>query len=207
MGFFASDFVALRPFVYHVLASENVPVLKATRTLWSTAELAERSGRPDILCGRRLDRPKVQLPEGTVMLRDQTPLSMGNVKLEGGWSAEDLLRELNDRVFLWPGSETGPIGHGLRHAEAYAKSDILIRFPFRDVVQQGPAFCKYNSGSPRCTQGRASPRGPTTFLPADLCDFRPSQVVEVTFVGSLALPENTKWRGAPGEAWQPLFAA
>ena len=205
MGFTLTEFAAVRPFLYHVVARENLPALRSTMTLWSTAALAERSGRNDILGERRRQNVEVVIPEGSVGVRDQAPLSMGSVLFEGGWTAEDLLRELNHRVFLWPGWEWGPIDYGRRHADKYAKTDVLLRLPTRDVLGQSPQFCKYNSGSPRCYQGRKSPRGPETFLPAGRCDFKPTKAVEVTFVDRLRLPDGTECRDSGDGEWAALL--
>ena len=205
MTFSLRDFAVLRPFLYHVMARENLPVVKAVRVLWSAAELARRSGRAEILGGRRLGRTEVRITEGSVVLRDQAPLYTNHVAFEGGWSAEDLLRALNERVFFWPGGEAGPIDYGCRHAAKYADTDVVIRLPFRDVAAQGPTFCRYNSGSPRTVDGRKSPRGPDTFLPVEYCDYPPGKVVEVTYVDELRLPESTQWAGGLGERWRLLF--
>jgi hypothetical protein len=205
VGFFPEEFVALRPFLYHVLARENLAVLKATKTLWSTAALARRSGRTDILDACRRNSTGVRIPEGVVLVRDQKPLTMGNVEFESGWDAEDLLCDLNGRVFLWPGGHDGPIAYGRRHAESYESTDTLIRIPTWDIFDQAPVFSKYNSGSPRCNEGRKSPRGPDTFLPAERCNYRPGKVVEVAFVDVLFLPESTEWRPGPGTDWRALF--
>lgn len=204
MGFTLSEFAAVRPFLYHVVARENLPALRSTKTLLSAAAIAERSGRSDILAERRTQRSEVVLPEGAVYIRDQAPLFVGNVLFEGGWTVDALLHELNRRVFLWPGWTSGPIDYGRRHAAKYAKTDAILRLPTREVLDQDPQFCRYNSGSPRCYQGRKSPRGPETFVAAAECDFTPVDVVEVTFRDRLQLPDSTEVRESSDYRWDLL---
>src|SRR6185295_17449394 len=99
-----------------------------------------------------------------------------------------LLKAINERVFFWPGTEFRPISYGIRHFERYrserpvilrCKSDLLFNTP-----GQEPEFCKYNSGSPRCSNGIGSPRGPDTFVPASRAMFSAAKAVEVTFAKS-----------------------
>lgn len=205
MGFTLAEFAELRPYLFHLVNRKNLPVLRATRTLWSAEALAGKSGKTRILRNRREGRKKVKLCEGKIVVRDQAPLSPANVEFEGDWTFEKLLHELNRRVFLWPGTVDGPVPAGRRHASKYADTDVVLRLRTRDVLDQKPEFCKYNSGSPRCTDGRKSPRGPNTFLPAERCPFRASQVVEVTFVRELRLPDTTVWRDSPDGEWEPLL--
>lgn len=206
MTFTLDQYAALRPYLYHVLAKSNLPAVRKSRTLWSAARLAERSGCASILAARRRHSIPVSTAEGPIVIRDQAPLFIGNVDFQGGWGPEDLLHELNSRVFLWPGGAPGPLAYGRRHADKYAATDVLLRLPFRDVADQMPQFCQYNSGSPRSYFGRKSPRGPETFLPAEECGFRPSQVVEVTFSDSLRLPRSAERSDEATSEWQPLFS-
>jgi hypothetical protein len=164
-----------------------------------------RSGDAEILKGRRGESSEVVLPEGNLIVRDQRPLSEGSIRFEGGWGLEDLLHDLSRRVFLWPGTEVGPIDYGQRHAEAYKRTDVLIRMRTQDLLGSEPYFSKYNSGSPRCCGGKKSPRGPNTFPPAEQCTFTAGRVVEVTFLGQLCLPADTLLRSAPQEEWELLF--
>jgi hypothetical protein len=67
-------------------------------------------------------------------------------------------------VFFWPGREAGPNDHGRRHYERYRNDDVvLIRVPTQRMPE-GAEVCFFNSGSPRCVDGRKSPRGSATFV-------------------------------------------
>jgi hypothetical protein len=117
---------------------------------------------------------------------------------------------LNARVFFWPGTPHGAIGHGRRLFDAYRRrhsTRTILRIGFEELLLANPGtspyFCKFNSGAPRTRAGRKSPRGPDTFLMAHEWPYTSSQVVEVSFIGSIFLPESTEvWEGAQG--WKRL---
>ncbi|MEO1716406.1 MAG: hypothetical protein AAFR76_04775 [Planctomycetota bacterium] len=129
-----------------------------------------------------------------VHIRDQAPLHRGSVWLSDGWDFEDLVEHLNDHVFFWPGTANRPIAHGRRHFKRYSADDVVVlaidtQALFASNSTLPPRFCRYNSGSPRCSGGRGSPRGPRTFLAAEEFHQRPSDVVEVTFRGAVRLDD------------------
>jgi hypothetical protein len=86
----------------------------------------------------------------------------------------------------------------------------MIRVAFESLRQvnpeRPPPFTKYNSGSPRYSGGRPSPRGPDTFLPAEQCTFPSSKVVEVTFAESVMLPDDSELSNHPSGPWSSLFS-
>jgi hypothetical protein len=51
-----------------------------------------------------------------------------------------------------------------------------------------PLYCRYNSGSPRCSKGVGSARGPKTFVKSADADYAPCKVVEVTCQNQVTLP-------------------
>jgi hypothetical protein len=53
-----------------------------------------------------------------------------------------------------------------------------------------PLFCRFNSGSPRCTDGRKSPRGPGLYSSCHEFVGPPGSVVEVTFSERAMLPTD-----------------
>ena len=205
MSFTLTAYRQTRPFLYHVLARRNLSTLRKTKRLLSAERLAGLACEPGVVECRRENRAKVQLPDGSVWLHDQRPLHQGPVRLEGGWGYRDLLRALNRRVFFWPGTVLGPIAYGKRHFQTYAESDVLLRCRFEEVQRCRPQFSRFNSGSPRCSRGRRSPRGPRTFLTATECDFTPGRVVEVVFMNELELPGSLEWRPGLEAAWRRVF--
>jgi hypothetical protein len=159
---------------------------------------------------RRIESLVASFKGRSVVVQDQRPLQRGHVELTGGWKWEDLLRELDRRVFFWPGDADGPSKHGRRHAGVYASSGVAtLRASFVELIDanasQPPFFCRYNSGAPRATHGgRKSPRGPDTFVPAAQTAFTATRVVEVSFKGSVALPSGVEVQTASG-GWRPLL--
>lgn len=179
-------FVRLRPVLFHLTATPNAARIRDTGLIYPASALYRSAGMAPSIRTRRAEGQWIEFGGERVHIRDQAPLHRGNITFSGGWVFEDLVAHLNDHVFFWPGTTDGPISYGRRHFERYAGDDAVVlcldtRAIFAANTDPGPRFCKYNSGSPRCTGGRGSPRGPDTFLDADGFPHRPSEVIEVTF--------------------------
>lgn len=191
-----SRFVKTRPYLYHLTARSNLKLIAASGRLRTAADLLAEAGERPLLRQRRRESRVVVCEGERVHVRDQAPLHAGNLKLSDRWTFDDFVEHLNEHVFFWPGTEAGPIGYGLRHFERYAEEDNVVLVLKTDEViacQSAiePRFCRFNSGSPRCTGGKPSPRGPGTFLLARDFVGTPSSVVEVTFRGSVSLPAGS----------------
>ncbi len=98
-------------------------------------------------------------------------------------------------MFFWPGTHTGPNAYGRRHFARYAADDcVVLCIPTAALVTANPPpgprleVCRHNFGSPRCTTGRKSPRGPRTIVGLEDFDGTAGEVVEVTFLGRVNLP-------------------
>lgn len=196
MPFQLDDLIAAYPFVYHLTARANLARIRETLQLESAAALMENAGRLDLLQTRRVKPVSIEVAGNTIILRDQAPLHAGHIFFEEDWDLAQLIESLNRRVFFWPGSGEAPIAYGARHFNRYAEeSTAILRIPLQALVEtnadNSPLFCRYNSGSPRTTSGRKSPRGPLTFLPCDQFVDNHRKVVEVTFEGSVVLPAET----------------
>jgi len=146
----------------------------------------------------------------TTLLRDQSPLHQGNIALVGGYTYDDVIEQINRWIFFWPGTAEGPISYGVRHFERYREENpVILRMNIRSLLGSNPEvqpkFCRYNSGSPRCSNGAKSPRGPETFVPAGKFAETPGKVVEVTFEESIVLPADTTIGNHPNGPWRPLL--
>lgn len=173
----------------------------------STADLLHAAGSHEWLGAKRYDMVTVTIDGYSIDLRDQQPLYEGKTRLEGGWTFEDLIRALNHQVFFWPGWADKPIDYGTRHFQRYeADGPVILRVRTKemfDANQAEPFFCKYNSGSPRTTQGSGSPRGPKTFVRCHRATFTPSNVVEVTYEATATLPNHVESSCSPFGPWTP----
>lgn len=188
-------FISLRPVAYHLTARSNVDRILKLNLLQSTTELLRLARRPDLHEERRRDHVAVRIDSDTVILRDQAPLHAGNIALESGWTFSRFVNHLNSHIFFWPGTEGGPIDYGRRHFKRYkdkGEDCAVLAIPTRDLIAANPAprFCRYNSGSPRCSGGKPSPRGQSTFTPASDFSGSPSEVVELTFERQTHLPRS-----------------
>lgn len=187
-------FIAVRPRLYHLTARSNLPLIQRTGCLQTAAHFLEQTGT-NLLRMRRKESQVVVVEGDRIHLRDQAPLHAGNVKFDEGWTFEMLVEHLNRHVFFWPGTEAGPIEHGRRHFARYAREDnVILRLEtaclFRANPQLSPRFSAYNSGSPRCSGGKRSPRGLGTFSEAGDFVRTPGAVVEVVFPGRVTLPSS-----------------
>jgi len=210
MSFTIDAYSKTRPFLYHLAFRHNLKRIRNTKRLESAASLLVAAARQSDLRNQRRTTLPITVGESRVLLRDQAPLHEGNIGFTGEWTFEDLLEDLNSRVFFWPGSQRGPNEYGVRHFEHYAaEHPVMIRVPFDSLRDRNPdripLFTKYNTGSPRYSGGRPSPRGPDTFLPAEQCTFPPSKVVEVTFLESVMLPNDSQFSNHPSGPWASLL--
>ena len=209
MSFTLSKFAVARPYVFHLTRRSNLDRIIARKRLESATVIYRAFGR-SVPTTKRQAGQELEHAGETVHIRDQSPLHQGNVRLEGGWSFADLIRELNSRVFFWPGFEAGPIDYGLRHYLRYEGEPLAIlkvatAILFKENEKVSPGFCKFNSGSPRCSKGLGSARGPDTFICCEKASYTASQAVEVTYRQEALLPSVTMVANQPGGPWKRLF--
>lgn len=199
MPFTIDRYSLIRPHLYHLTARSNLKRIRQTMVLVSAARIIAEVGRTDLMREKRKSSNLFEIRGEMVHVRDQAPLHAGNLSLPDNWSLSDFVELLNHHVFFWAGNQGGPIEYGDRHYARYAdENPAVLRITVSDIVRANaenpPLFCKFNSGSPRCSYGRPSPRGPETFVRAEDASFPPSAVVEVTFQGEVTLPETTELR-------------
>ena len=202
-------YVKTRPYLYHLTDSANISRMARTRRIDPAAALFERAARLDMVRRKRDRHERISIGRDVIAIRDQAPLHEGNLSLPTGYTFEEFVESLNSRVFFWPGAAVGPISYGTRHFERYEnEAPAILRLTFASLLSANtfanPMFCRYNSGSPRCSYGVKSPRGPRTFVPAAEFEGTPGQVVEVTFDCQLVLPSDTEVGSRPSGPWRPL---
>ncbi len=209
VGFTLDGYDRTRPFLYHLTAPEKVGRIRSMGRLQSTASIRREGTDGSPRRTRRACSLQLRVSDGVVVIRDQAPLYEANIEFSGGWTMEKLLEELDRRVFFWPGKEDGPIDYGERHFARYKPEGTrVLRMRFASLLARNPTatpyFSRHNSGSPRYSKGKASPRGPDTFLPAERCAYPPGRVVEVTFLDELLLPEDAELSEHIGGPWSRL---
>jgi hypothetical protein len=171
--------------------------------------LVRRANREDLLRERRKAHVSLDVGSGCIELRDQAPLHEKNVALETGWAFGDLVALLNSLVFFWPGDETGPNRYGRRHFLRYkAERPVILRVETAAILSANPGlpplFSRHNSGAPRYSHGRPSPRGPDTFVEASAFTQRVGDIVELAFRGTVALPRAVEVSENPDGPWRAL---
>lgn len=211
MGFSLEEFVELRPYMYlyHLTAESNIQRILALGKLKPAADLLHAGGRDDLLDKKRENAVTININGETVHIRDQKPLIEKNIEFTDGCSLERFIELLNRHVFFWPGGENGPNKSGREHWGRYKterpvpvilrfSSDVLLTRENRGRVR----VCKFNSGAPRCRNGRRSPRGEETFVDSKFAKFTKSRTVEVVLKGPLILSGKI-WIGkTPGGPWK-----
>ena len=211
MAFIEDAFVSLRPYLYHTTSDNNLVGIIGARRLKSAGLLLLESDRYPELEIQRLAYHPIRTGHGHAWLQTQRPLHAGNIDFRDSYSLEDVVRMLNSRVFFWPGSEAGPIDYGTRHRDAnkWPSAAAMLRMRTADVfrlaVSNPPQFCQYNSGSPRCSKGKKSPRGSKTFSTADSYAKSPGSVKEVVFDNHVDLPASTEKWDCTSRLWRPIF--
>jgi hypothetical protein len=209
MPFPLDQFALLRPYLYHLTAATNIARIRRTMRLESATRILEAAGETTLVRSRRRESRIVTVYGESVHVRDQAPLHQGNMALDNGWTFEDFVAHLNGRVFFWPGSTAGPISYGVRHFARYEMdAPAILRIPtavlFASNPDAIPLFCRYNSGSPRCSYGNKSPRTARTFEPASEAPYRASEVVEVTFEDAITLPPECQHGAGLTGPWRRL---
>lgn len=209
MAFSDSQFAAVRPYVYHLTNTVNLDAIKRERLIHCASSLMRRASDTAFLREKRKTSITLRIGAETIHIRDQQPLHNGNIQFEGGWSFADLIQSLNERIFFWPGSWSGPISYGQRHFERYlGEKPAIIRVRTEELMSLNsgltPLYCRYNSGSPRCSGGVGSPRGPNTFVDSSKADFTAGKVVELTFPDSVRLPPSCEISASTTGPWRLL---
>ena len=201
-------FSKLRTYLFHLTARANLCSIAADGALHPAAAILQQAKRPDLLAVRRLRHELVRLSQSVVQVRDQAPLHSGAISFEPGWGLAKWVEHVNRHVFFWPGSASGAIRSGLNHYQRYAsEAPVLLRIPTSALLSNGvpqPLFSRFNSGAPRFSRGRPSPRGSSTYLGAEGFASPPSRVIEVLFRGSVLLPSDTEVSTSFSGPWQPL---
>jgi len=211
MAFKVDRYAALRPFLYHVTARQNLGRLRRTQRMDTASAILRAARRQDLLRARRPDPVTIVLDGEPIVLKDQRPLLSSNVALTKGWQFADFVEYLNDHVYFWPGDALSLLDAGKRLLAHYAPgSPLVLRVPLLALTAANPdlppLFSPYNSGAPRMQGGRPVKRGPDLFRSAERARGRPHEVIEVAFHGSVVLPADTSVHREP-ETWRPLAAA
>lgn len=208
MAFALQRLLELRPYLFHLTAKSNLSSIARTQTLRSAALLLDEAGLKEQSSQRRLDHLNIRQGHDSVQIRDQKPLIEGAIAFENGWNIARLVQLINQHVFFWPGGHAGPINAGVNHFERYRNEEpVILRLATADLLDKGLKFSRYNSGAPRCSGGKYSPRGNKTYVPAFDFPGTASEVVEVVAVGTCPLPENAEVSTSPAGPWSRLCSA
>ena len=207
-----NEFIAERPFLYHLTDEDNISGILTEGEIWSTKyiahlAIAKRSERKTYLTTKRPKHSVLTVNGRKFKIRDQRPISIKilSKSLTDSWTTGDFLDHLNGRVFMWP-----TLDRLQRHYNRYAhENPVILRFNTADVfeINTSPQFCSINSGATRCHpfyKGAAPPRGRKTFLPANKYLDGIKNVAEVTFPIKCLVPSNIWTARSPNGNWEKI---
>lgn len=182
------DLCRKHPILYHMTSPDAWPAIER-RGLLSTKSLVDLFEVPeprktDILTKRRAASVSLFHPEeGTVVIRDQIPLSEKKLAmcLQDGLTPTEWLKMLNTKVFFWVAPQRL---EDLRNAKAYrATRQLVIEVDtalFADAYHAHIIVADRNTGT---TSPFAHSRGQQTFLP--LSENGKRRVVELIVEGGV----------------------
>jgi len=210
MAFSLEEFIAVRPYLYHLTAATNLNRIASKRMLLPASMFIRDSERTDLIDVRRTEHQLLRSADGHVEIRDQIPLTARNIEFSDGFTLSRLVDLINQHVFFWPGWDSKPIPAGVNHFQRYEQErPRILRISTSAVLAHNPEivplFCQYNSGAPRCSGGRRSPRGPRLYLESPLFEGTASRVVEFVVRGPVGLPDSTEVSPSPMGTWGPLW--
>jgi hypothetical protein len=204
----------LRPYAFHITTPVNFAAIRHWRRLRSAYDLLTGTAYEHLLRERRTRIESVIVEKVPVEIRDQRPLRQGHLAFEPGFAFADLLMELNSRVFLWPGTATGPIDRGTTHFKRYAAEGgvVVLRCLLDEFItingEDNVYVATCNSGAPRRNPLTGpSVRGPSTFTRLVEAKFRRADVKELSSRSSAALPASTEWAESFRGPWQRVWPA
>jgi hypothetical protein len=208
MPFEFSQLAAIRPYLYHLTATQNLAAIVKELELRCARTQLERAGKSHEVSIKRQDHIELPFKSGTARIRDQKPLIEGAIAFEEGWDLARFVAHVNEHVFFWPGGPSGPVRSGLNHFDRYrVEGPAILRVRTESMLGANLKFCRYNSGAPRCSGGKYSPRGSRTYLPAREFPGIASEVVEVVAVGACILLGSVEVSFSPTGPWRPLDSA
>lgn len=195
MGFQLNDFAAKRPVAYHVTRRENLPSIRASRTLYSAGKLLTLGGRDDLLRAQRRGSVTLQVGEHPAIVRDQDRLVAASLDLADGISLPDYIAYLNRWIFFWPGDWQSPSS---RTKDIAAATDdvAVIRISVASLLSHNagmtPAFSQVNSGAARHHSGKAAKRDLNVHRRAGIFRQKATDVVEMVLEEAALLPDNAE---------------
>lgn len=208
------DLARLRPWAFHTTTPANFAAIRRWRRLRSVADLLKGTPHLHLLRSRRLATHRLTVDDVPIEIRDQQPLQRGHIQFQVNFTFEDLLAELNDRVFFWPGGAGGPGKRGRAHYRRYESLGpaVVRRCSIHDLLALNGIERAYvassNSGAPRSNPRTGyAVRGPSTFRLLTDASFTPGRVQELSFRGHAQLPAATEWSEGFEGSWQPLWPA
>lgn len=206
------DFTRKREFLYHLTDRENLDNILSQKAIFSTDTIVSKSAlgpeeKEALLSNRRKTHINIDVDGVSHKIRDQRPISIVNLVkcLTTGYTVHDFFKLLNSRVFFWPTTKRLQ-SHYNRYKQ---EKPIIIKVSTEDLLTQNAhaEFCRLNSGATRSNShlnGAPPLRGEGTFSPAVRFPHNVSDVAEVTFPNSCALPSKIFIGESPEGPWEAV---
>jgi len=205
------ELIKKTPFLYHLTDEKNIAFIKAKKKLYSTTELISLSNlqkKEEFITTRRSEHTQISIDGYTIFIRDQRPLNKALDKcLTDGWTRNEFIAHLNNRVFMWPNLSRLNIHYGRYEFEM----PVIFRFNTSELLELNEnkvELARINSGATRPSGtlgGKAAARGKNTFLKIEQCDYPVRNVAEVTFPNICILPNRFEKGYNPSGPWDEFI--
>jgi hypothetical protein len=196
---------------YHVTAVVNLRGIRRSRVLLPAATLFRRMDQSDLLSCRRTHDVQLRFQNQEVLVRNQTPLDPDHIDLGSTETFDEYVAYLNSHVFFWPGMASGPTPDGVRmfRRTAGVKS-AMIRVLTRSLLGANEGSVVHlstcNTGASWVGEGKKTQRGIGVFQWAASFAEPPEKIEEISFHGSVNLPDDSECSTRVGQRWRSLFA-
>jgi hypothetical protein len=195
---------------YHVTATMNLRSICHLGLLLPATTLFRLTNREDLLNGRRTQDVRLQLRGLQVLVRNQIPLDPDSIDVCLPETFESYVACLNERVFFWPGTASGPTEDGVKMFQpTFGVNSAIIRIPSCSLFESNagtlPHLSTCNTGAVWIMNGEKSRRGGCVFQNLASFEDSPGKIEEISIVGPVNLPDDSEYSPRFGESWRSLF--
>jgi hypothetical protein len=195
---------------YHVTAALNLRSIRRSRILLPAETLFRSLDRRDLLSRRRTRDVRLRLQGQEILVRNQAPLDPESIDLGSTETFEDYVACLNAHVFFWPGTASGPTPDGTRmFLRTEGVTSAMIRVPSRSLLEVNEGSLVHvstcNTGASWVVAGKKSRRGVDVFQRTECFSESPARIAEISFRGSVSLPDDSECSTGFRGPWRPLF--
>ena len=196
---------------YHITSVVNLRGIRLSRVLFPASTLFRSMDHSDLLSCRRTHDVRLRFQSQEILVRNQAPLDPDHIDLGSAETFEEYVAYLNSHVFFWPGTASGPTLDGVRMLRQTAEvNSAMIRIPSRSLLEANEGSIVHlstcNTGASWVIEGKKSQRGIGVFQRAESFSEPLERIEEISFRGSVNLPDDSECSTGIRQRWCSLFA-